>query len=107
MFSSSGDYNDGDSDGANDDDDGDDDDDDDDDESGYLHHGMETRHDLEINGNQGRRLVRAETDPQSGTQSEPWNMRAKEPRKVATRRSWGKPLSTSLYPFILTGIVCG
>jgi hypothetical protein len=68
---------------------------------------METRHDLEMNGNRGRRLVRAETDSESGTQSEPSNTRAKEPRKVATRRSWVRPLITSLYPLILTGIACG
>jgi len=68
---------------------------------------METRHDLEMNGNRGRRLVRAETDSESGTQSEPSKMRAKEPRKVATRRSWVRPLITSLYQLILTGIACG
>jgi hypothetical protein len=37
--------------------DDDDDDDDDDDESGYLHDAMETRHDLEMNGNRGRHQV--------------------------------------------------
>jgi len=68
---------------------------------------MDTRHNLEMNGNRGRRLVRAATDPESGTQSEPSNMRAKEPRMVANRRSWVRPLITSLYPLILTGIACG
>jgi len=52
-------------------------------------------------------LTLAETDSDSGTQSESSNTRAKEPRKVATRRSWVRPLITSLYPLILTGIACG
>jgi len=68
---------------------------------------MKTRHDLEMNGNRGRCLVRAETNSESGNQSEPSNTRAKEPRKVATRRSSVRPLITSLYPLILTGIACG
>ena len=62
TFAPSDDYDNGDGDDANVDDDGDDDDDDDHDESGYLHDGMETRYDLVMNGNGGRRLVRAETD---------------------------------------------
>ena len=66
---------------------------------------METRHDLEMNGNRGRRLVKAETDCDSGTQSEPLNTRATEHRKAATRRSWVRSLITSLYPLILTGSV--
>jgi len=68
---------------------------------------METHHDLEIDGNRGRRLVIAETDFKSGTQSEHLNTRGKEPQKVVTRRSWVRPLITSLYPLILTGIAHG
>jgi len=97
-------YDDGDGDATNVD--GDDDEDDDDDESGHLHDARETRHDLEMNGNRGRCLVRAETDSGRGTQLEPLNMRAKDPQMVATRRSWVRPLITPLYPLILTGIAC-
>jgi hypothetical protein len=117
RFSPSDDYDDGDGDAANvdNDDDNDDDDDDDDDddyddddvESGYLHDTMETCHDLEMNGNRGRRLVRAETGSESGTESELLNTTAKEPRKVATSWSCVKHLITSLYPLIRTGIGCG
>jgi len=64
------DYDDGDGDAAN----VDDDDDDDNDE--YLHYTMESRYNLEMNGNRGRHLVRAETDWKSGTQSEPSNRRS-------------------------------
>jgi hypothetical protein len=73
----SDDYDDSDGDAANvddadddddDDDDHDDDDDDDDEEIEYLHCAMETRYNLEMNGNRGRRLVRAETDSKSGNQ---------------------------------------
>jgi hypothetical protein len=89
---------------ADDDDDDADDDDDDNDESGYLHVAMETRHDLEMNGNRGRRLFTTETDSESGTQLESSNTSSMEPRKVVTRRSWFTPLITSLYPLIQTGI---
>jgi len=68
---------------------------------------METLHNLEMNGTQERRLFRAETDSESGPQSEPSNTRAKEPRKVATRRYWVRPLISSLNPLTLTGIACG
>jgi hypothetical protein len=53
-------YDHGDGDASNDDEN--DDDDDDDDEIEYQHRTMETRHDLEMDGNQGRHLVRAETN---------------------------------------------
>jgi hypothetical protein len=68
---------------------------------------METRHDMEMNGNRRIRLVTAETDSESGTLLEPANTGAKEPLMVVTRRSWVRPLITSLYPSILTGIACG
>jgi hypothetical protein len=57
RFLPSDEYNHGDGNAANvddddaDDDDEDDDDDDDDDECGYLHEVVETRHELEMNGN--------------------------------------------------------
>jgi len=67
---------------------------------------MEIHHDLEINGNGGRCLVRSRTDSESGTQSDMTNTRAKDDRKVTSRRSWVGPIFTSFYPLLLTGTAC-
>lgn len=76
------------------------------DEIGYLLHAMETRQSLEMNHNQGRLLVTAETDSESGPLSKPLNTRPKEPCSLANRTSWVRRLIPSAYPGIQRGIAC-